>query len=64
MMRRMINYDIDNEIMYISESDIQNGNIPTNSKHGSLCTLNMEWDSQGLGSVDMNDMNCFIIKLF
>ena len=48
--------------MIFSESDVQNGRIPTNSKHGSLCTLNMEWDNQG-GSF-MKPMNCFNIKLF
>ena len=32
-------------------SDVENGNVTevsTNSKHGSLSTLNMEWDNQGL----------------
>ena len=34
----------------ISGSDVENGNVRevgANSKHGSLSTLNMEWDNQG-----------------
>ena len=44
-------------------SDVENGNVTevtTNSKHGSLSTLNMEWDNQGL--ILFNYRIYFVIK--
>ena len=53
-------------------SDVENGNVAelgANSKHGSLSTLNMEWDNQGLRLFKLLDLFCreiyhFYFRLF
>ena len=45
----------------ISVSDVENGNVAeggANSKHGSLSTLNMEWDNQGFILFKLRDLFC------
>ena len=44
-------------------SDVENGNV-TNSKHGSLSTLNMEWDNQGFRLFKLPDLFFDKIQIF
>ena len=42
-------------------SDVENGNVTevsAHSKHGSLSTLNMEWDNQGCISFKLQNLFC------